>query len=165
MSQLRPEITKIRVCTFQMSGKIPDSSKTSPGAPLFVDISKNVGFRRRQASFTLPRVRSMRPVCVETFLRWICPICVGCWLLQPSFVRRIPFCFACCFFALDVPHLHCMWPICVVCCCFALYAPCLRCMFSICFVRARSEAPLFEHWAPNSAIGRPGEPRPHGNAF
>ena len=33
--QFRPEITKIRVCTFQMSGKIPDSSKTSPRAPLF----------------------------------------------------------------------------------------------------------------------------------
>ena len=35
MSQLRPKILKIRVCTFQMSGKIPDSSRTSPRAPLF----------------------------------------------------------------------------------------------------------------------------------
>ena len=33
--QFRPKITKIRVCTFQMSGKIPDSSWTSPRAPLF----------------------------------------------------------------------------------------------------------------------------------
>ena len=34
MKQFGPKITKIRVCTFQMSGKIPDSSKTSPRAPL-----------------------------------------------------------------------------------------------------------------------------------
>ena len=38
MSQFRPEITKIRVCTFQVSGKIPDSSWTSPRAPLFAII-------------------------------------------------------------------------------------------------------------------------------
>ena len=35
MCQFRPEITKIRVCTFQVSGKITDSSRTSPRAPLF----------------------------------------------------------------------------------------------------------------------------------
>ena len=35
LGQLRPKISKIRVCTFQMSGKIPDSCKTSPRAPLF----------------------------------------------------------------------------------------------------------------------------------
>ena len=35
MTQFGPEITKIRVCTFQVSGKIPDSSRTSPPAPLF----------------------------------------------------------------------------------------------------------------------------------
>ena len=35
MTQFRPEITKARVCTFQMSGKITDSSWTSPQAPLF----------------------------------------------------------------------------------------------------------------------------------
>ena len=35
MDQFKPEIAKIRVCTFQMSGKIPDSSWTSPRAPLF----------------------------------------------------------------------------------------------------------------------------------
>ena len=35
LTQFRPEITKIKVCTFQMSGKIKDSSWTSPGAPLF----------------------------------------------------------------------------------------------------------------------------------
>ena len=35
LSQFRPKITKIRACTFQMSGKIPDSSWTSPRAPLF----------------------------------------------------------------------------------------------------------------------------------
>ena len=38
MNQFGPEITKIRVCTFQMSGKIPDSSRTSPRAPLFAII-------------------------------------------------------------------------------------------------------------------------------
>ena len=38
LSQFRPKITKIRVCTFEMSGKIPDSSKTSPRAPLFAII-------------------------------------------------------------------------------------------------------------------------------
>ena len=38
MTQFRPEIIKIRVCTFQVSGKIPDSSKTSPRAPLFAII-------------------------------------------------------------------------------------------------------------------------------
>ena len=32
-NQFRPKISKIRVCTFQTSGKIPDSSKTSPRAP------------------------------------------------------------------------------------------------------------------------------------
>ena len=35
MTQFRSKITKIRVCTFQMSGKIPDSPRTSPRAPLF----------------------------------------------------------------------------------------------------------------------------------
>ena len=35
LTQFRPEITKMRVCTFQMSAKIPDSSWTSPRAPLF----------------------------------------------------------------------------------------------------------------------------------
>ena len=35
MCQFMSKITKIRVCTFQMSGKIPDSSWTSPRAPLF----------------------------------------------------------------------------------------------------------------------------------
>ena len=30
MIQFRPEITNIRVCTFKVSGKIPDSSWTSP---------------------------------------------------------------------------------------------------------------------------------------
>ena len=38
LDQFRPEILKIRVCTFQMSVKIPDSSKTSPRAPLFAII-------------------------------------------------------------------------------------------------------------------------------
>ena len=38
MGQFRPNITKIKVCTFQMSGKIPDSSRTSPRAPLFAII-------------------------------------------------------------------------------------------------------------------------------
>ena len=35
MDQVRPQIKKNRVCTFQMSGKIKDSSKTSPQALLF----------------------------------------------------------------------------------------------------------------------------------
>ena len=35
LGRFGPEITKIRVCTFQMPGKITDSSKTSPRAPLF----------------------------------------------------------------------------------------------------------------------------------
>ena len=35
MDQIRSKITKNRVCTFQMSGKMTDSSKTSPRAPLF----------------------------------------------------------------------------------------------------------------------------------
>ena len=38
MAKFRPEITKIWVCTFQMSGKSMDSSKTSPRAPLFAII-------------------------------------------------------------------------------------------------------------------------------
>ena len=38
MSQFRFQITKIKVCTFQVSGKIPDSPWTSPRAPLFVII-------------------------------------------------------------------------------------------------------------------------------
>ena len=43
MSQFRPKITKIRVCTFQMSGKITDSSKTSPRAPLFAIFGRASG--------------------------------------------------------------------------------------------------------------------------
>ena len=35
MNQFRSKITSIKVCTFQMSGKIPDLSKTSPQATLF----------------------------------------------------------------------------------------------------------------------------------
>ena len=35
MTKFKSEITKIRVRTFQMSGKIADSSRTSPRAPLF----------------------------------------------------------------------------------------------------------------------------------
>ena len=42
MDQFRPKIIKIRVCTFQMSGKIPDSAKVArepailtPAHPLF----------------------------------------------------------------------------------------------------------------------------------
>ena len=34
IDQFGSKITKIRVCTFQMSGKITDSCKTSPRAPL-----------------------------------------------------------------------------------------------------------------------------------
>ena len=62
MIQLRPKITKIRVCTFQMSGKIPDLSNvafeavilTHPHAlfaifgrdsgQIFEKIQKNAGF-------------------------------------------------------------------------------------------------------------------------
>ena len=43
MSQFRPKILKIRVCTFQMSGKITDSSKTSPRAPLFAIFGRGSG--------------------------------------------------------------------------------------------------------------------------
>ena len=35
MNQFRHKITKIRLSTFQMSGKTPDSPKTSPRAPFF----------------------------------------------------------------------------------------------------------------------------------
>ena len=52
MIHFRPKITKIKVCTFQVSGKIPDSSWASPRAPLFPsiwprqrpNIRKNSGF-------------------------------------------------------------------------------------------------------------------------
>ena len=30
LTRFRPKTTRIRICTFQMSGKITDSSKTSP---------------------------------------------------------------------------------------------------------------------------------------
>ena len=43
MSRFKPEIPKIRVCTFQMSGKIPDSSKTSPRAHLFAIFGRASG--------------------------------------------------------------------------------------------------------------------------
>ena len=43
MNQFRPKITKIRVCTFQMSGKIPDSSVTSPRAPFLAIFGRASG--------------------------------------------------------------------------------------------------------------------------
>ena len=64
MTQFRPEITKIRVCTFQMSGKIRDSTNVAFEAviltyshqylaALAAKYSKNAGFKRLQALFTL----------------------------------------------------------------------------------------------------------------
>ena len=35
IDKFEPEIKKIRVCTFQMSGKIPDSANVAFEAPLF----------------------------------------------------------------------------------------------------------------------------------
>ena len=35
MDKFGPEITKVRVCTFQMSGKIPDSTNVAFEEPLF----------------------------------------------------------------------------------------------------------------------------------
>ena len=35
IDQFEPKITKIRVCTFQMSGKIPDSANVAFEEPLF----------------------------------------------------------------------------------------------------------------------------------
>ena len=43
MTQCRREITKIRVCTFQMSGKITDSSRTSSRAPIFAIFGRASG--------------------------------------------------------------------------------------------------------------------------
>ena len=55
MTQFEPKIKKIRVCTFQMSGKIPDSTNVAfedpflqylapLGAKYMGKISKNAGF-------------------------------------------------------------------------------------------------------------------------
>ena len=54
MSQFRPEIPKIRVCTFQMSGKITDSSKTSPRAPLFAIFGRASGQIFKKCTFLAP---------------------------------------------------------------------------------------------------------------
>ena len=43
LTQFRPKIIKIRVCTVQMSGKILDSSWTSPRAPLFAILGRASG--------------------------------------------------------------------------------------------------------------------------
>ena len=43
LSQFRPNITKIRACTFHMSEKIRDSSKASPQATLFAIFGRASG--------------------------------------------------------------------------------------------------------------------------
>ena len=64
MIQFGSKITKIRVCTFQMSGKIPVSTNVAFEAvistfflqylaALAAKYSKNAGFKRLQALFTL----------------------------------------------------------------------------------------------------------------
>ena len=64
MNQFEPKIKKIRVCTFQMSRKIPDSTNVAFEAvistpflqylaALAAKYSKNDGLKRLQALFTL----------------------------------------------------------------------------------------------------------------
>ena len=54
MCQFRSKITKIRICTFHMSGKIPDSSKTSPGATLFATFGRASGQIFEKCRFWAP---------------------------------------------------------------------------------------------------------------
>ena len=59
LSQFRPTITKIRVCTFQVSGKIPDSSKTSPRAPLFATFGRASGQIFKKCGFLPARALTL----------------------------------------------------------------------------------------------------------
>ena len=73
LSQFRLEITKIRVCTFQMSGKIPDSSRTSPRASLSAiiwpryrpNIRKKTGFGPFGTGYPSLFFATRRHACVE----------------------------------------------------------------------------------------------------
>ena len=90
IDQLGSKIKKKRVCTFQMSGKIPDSTNVAFKAvistpfsqylaALAAKYSKNAGFKRLQSLFTLV-YRTLLGV-------WICLL--GVWFFPDSALLEI----------------------------------------------------------------------------